>query len=47
MELKNLFSVIIWDVIFNEEFYIVNAFEGVIDVTIFNLNDELSIVGQR
>lgn len=46
VELKNLFSVIIWDVIFNEEYYVVNAFEGVIDVTIFNLNDQLSIVGQ-
>ena len=47
MELKNLFSVIIWDVIFNEEFYVVDALEGVVDVTLFNLNDELSIVGQR
>ena len=43
LELRNTFSVIIWDMIFNEDQYILNVTEGVRDVAIFNLVDQLKI----
>lgn len=43
LELRNTFSVIIWDMIFNEDQYTLNVTEGVRDVAIFNLVDQLKI----
>ena len=45
--LKNLFTVIIWDRVFNEESYTTMVIEGVADRFVFNLNSEVSIPNTR
>ena len=43
LALRNTFTIIIWDMIFNEDQYTVDVPEGVRDTQIFNLVDELKI----
>ena len=40
---RNTFTIIIWDMIFNEDQYTVEVMEGVRDTQIFNLVGELKI----
>ena len=39
----NLFSVIIWDSIFQEDSFSVSVMEGVSGAVVFNLNDALKM----
>ena len=41
LHIHNQFSVIIWDMIFQEDSFTVYVLEGVSGLTVFNLNDAL------
>lgn len=43
LHIHNQFSVIIWDMIFQEDSYTVYVLEGVSGLAVFNLNDALKM----
>nr|ABX90059.1 hedgling [Amphimedon queenslandica] len=43
IRVKNMFTVIIWDMLFNQEVYSINVPEGIPNQHIFNLTSEISV----